>query len=276
MHPKPKKKLGQNFLVDKNIQKKIIGACAFRESDTVLEIGPGRGELTEYLVRTVSFVYAVEIDPQLSNILKEGLNHFSNLKIINKDILKFNPEECLADTAGRIKIIGNIPYYISSPVIERLLNFRDIIETVFVTLQKEYAERLTASCGTKDYGSFSCFVQYYAAPKVLFTIKKNSFFPVPKVDSCFVRMDIRQRPLCEVKDEKFFFRVIRASFNKRRKTLRNSLTGIISKEGLGAFFGEYEINANIRPEDLALADFANLANMAIEYDKRQGMGKILR
>ncbi len=260
MYAKPKKSLGQNFLIDKNIQKKIISACALNPKDIVLEIGSGRGELTGLLAQYALRVFALEIDSGLCAVLKTNVSKYPNVKIINKDILKFDLARYFEKERNKIKILGNIPYYISSPIIEHLLKFRDKIDSIFITVQKEFAKRIAAFPGSKDYGSFSCFTQYYTIPKIMFYIKKTSFLPVPNVDSCFLRLDIRKAPAVETKDEPFLFKLIRAAFNKRRKTLRNSLSDIISKEKLGLFFSSYMIDPNIRPEDLSLHDFASLSN----------------
>ena len=261
MHFKPKKSLGQNFLVDKNIQRKIISSVGLKPSDIVLEIGAGRGELTGLMVPHVKKLYAIEIDSQLCEVLKENLGEYPNINIINKDILKFNLRSSFYRLAHKIKVIGNIPYYISSPTIEHLINFRDIIGTIFITVQKEFAQRLSATAGTKAYGALSCFVQYYTEIKGLFHIKKNCFSPVPKVDSTFIELKIRPHPPVRLKREDLYFKIIRASFSKRRKTLRNSLQGIIPQKMLNEFFSQYSIDSNIRPEDLTLTDFAHLANL---------------
>jgi len=257
MHIKPKKSLGQNFLIDKNIRNKIINACGLRSKDRVLEIGAGRGELSGLILEKVARLYAVELDSRLTLDLRENFKNHSNIEIINQDILQFN----LLKIRGKAIVVGNIPYYITSPIIEHLLKFKQKIKVIFLTVQKEFAARIAAKPGTKTYGSFSCFVQYNAECKVLFNIKKGSFSPQPRVDSAFIKMQIRNRPPVEVKNETDFFKIIRASFNQRRKTLRNSLEGILPKEALILFFNKYAINYNIRPEDLSLRDFANLANM---------------
>lgn len=260
MYLKPKKKLGQNFLTDKNIQRKICDTCALEPSDIVLEIGAGRGELTALLAARANRVYALEIDDRLCEILQENLKNTSNVEIINQDILKFDLKRCHLKSGKRLKVIGNIPYYISSPIIECLLNSRERIHTVFITVQKEFAERIAAKPGSKDYGSFSCFVQYYAQPLIILNIKKGCFTPRPKVDSALISLKIRPIPWVNPKDEKLFFRIIRSAFNKRRKTLRNSLEGIISAEKLEKFFLKYSLDKNTRPERLSLQDFANLTD----------------
>lgn len=280
MHIKPKKRLGQNFLTDKNIQRKITDCLELKPSDTVLEIGAGKGELTGLIAQKVNKIYALEIDPDLCLALKNNLKDYSNIEIINQDILKFNLRKYFArlkrkinpvrDTANLsdnaifsngVKAVGNIPYYIASPIVEYLIKFRDRIDVIFITVQKEFAKRMTAVHGSKLYGSFSCFVQYYSEPKIILNIKKTCFFPAPGVDSCFLRLKIRARPPVEPRDEKLFFKVIRTAFNYRRKTLRNSLGNTISCRKLEEFFTRYGIDSNTRPEDLSLEDFANLSNV---------------
>lgn len=261
MHIKPKKRLGQNFLVDKNIQRKIIGCLELKSSDIVLEIGAGRGELTGLIAQKVNKIHALEIDYNLCLALKNNLEDYSNIEIINQDILRFNLKSYLRRIKRRIKVVGNIPYYISTPLIEYLIKFRDKIDAIFITVQKEFAARITATAGSKLYGAFSCFAQYYFEPKGILNIKKTCFFPVPKVDSCLVRLKIRSKHPAEPKDEKLFFKIIRTAFNYRRKTLRNSLGNIIPRENLETFFNKYGIDSNIRPEDLSLEDFANLTNI---------------
>jgi len=260
MRQKPKKSLGQNFLVDKNIQRKIIAACAFKPEDIVLEIGAGRGELSCSIAERVAKIYALEIDPSLCQIIEERLGNYKNARIINKDILEFNLRRYFSRYKDKIKVVGNIPYYITSPIIEHLLVYRDKIDSVFLTVQKEFALRMTASAGVREYGSFSCFVQYYTEARKIFFIKRNCFYPVPGVDSCFLRLGIREKPALELKDERLFFRIIRAAFGKRRKTLRNSLRGVIAQGKLKRFFTQYDIDEDIRPEELTLKEFANLAN----------------
>jgi 16S rRNA (adenine1518-N6/adenine1519-N6)-dimethyltransferase len=267
MHSKPKKSLGQNFLVDKNIQRKIIAGMELKPSDIILEIGAGRGELTQALAEKVKKVYAVEIDPNLCGVLKDDFEKYSNLRVINQDILKFDIRKHFDKIPGKIKIVGNIPYYISSPIIENLIEFRVKIDTVFITVQKEFAQRVTASCGSKDYGSFSCFVQYYTEPKILFHIKKSSFFPSPKVDSSFLKLKMRNKTPFVLRNKRLFFEIIRAAFNQRRKTLRNSLKGILDEEKLSLYFIKFGIDSNTRPEDLSLKDFANLANIQKMHNK---------
>ena len=261
MYLKPKKRLGQNFLIDKNIQNKIINACNLRSCDTVLEIGAGRGELTQLIAQRVNKVYAFEIDRDLCSILKDNLINHKNAAIINKDFLKVDLREYFKKSDHKVKVIGNIPYYITTPIIEYLLKYKHNLEIIFLTVQKEFALRMLSKAGNKDYGSFSCFIQYYTRPKKLFFITRACFRPIPKVDSCFLELGIRQAPPVKIENEELLFKIIRAAFNKRRKTLRNSLKGIITSEGLEEFFVKYDIDSNIRPESLTLEDFAKLSEI---------------
>jgi len=258
MRIKPKKSLGQNFLIDKNIQNKIISCAELSSTDTVLEIGPGQGALTGLLCQKAAKVYAVEIDRNLCGVLTEKFAHSRNISIINADFLKFDLRSLAP--GSKLKIIGNIPYYITSPIIEHLLFYRDRIQDIYLMVQKEFAQRMSARPGSKVYGSFSCFVQYYTEPEILFLIKKNSFHPAPKVDSCFLKLTLRTEPPVQVKSENSLFRIIRAGFQQRRKTLKNSLEKLVPADKLDKFFREYDLNPKIRPEDLSLYDFANLAN----------------
>lgn len=252
MRAKPKKNLGQNFLVDGNIQRKIISHCELNDSDVVVEIGPGRGELTKLIAPRVKMLYAIEKDSLLVKDLREYFKESKNVAIIQWDVLKFDFKGYFRDCIN-LKVIGNIPYYITTPIIEYLFNLRDKIDVVFITVQKEFALRLSALPGSREVSSLSYFARYYSEPKILFTINKGCFFPVPKVDSTLVRLKIRKEAPFHITDERLFFKIIRAAFNKRRKTLKNSLNGIVHPEILGDL-------ASARPEDLSLQDFVNLAN----------------
>ena len=266
MHIKPKKSLGQNFLIDRNIQNKIIDSVDLSQDDTVLEIGPGEGAITGLLCRNAGKVFAVEIDRNLCVLLSIQFAKVQNLSVINADFIKFDLRSLPARPAGgppgnKLKVIGNIPYYITSPIVEHLLFYRERVEVIYLTVQKEFAQRMVADPGSKAYGSFSCFVQYYTEPEILFLIKKNSFHPPPKVDSCFLRMKLRQEPAVKVKNEAMLFKIIRTAFQQRRKTMKNGLEEVIPVKKLDEFYQTYDINPKIRAEDLSLQDFANLANL---------------
>jgi 16S rRNA (adenine1518-N6/adenine1519-N6)-dimethyltransferase len=261
MRLKPKKRLGQNFLSDSNILSKMIGACDLNVLDSVLEIGSGKGDLTRLIAKVAGNVLTVEIDWDLIPGLKDAFKDYKNIKLLHRDILKVNLARSFAKSRNKIKVIGNIPYNITTPIIQRLFKYRHKIKTVFLTVQKEFAMRIAAIPGSKQYGSFSCFIQYYSMPKILFTIKSGSFFPSPKVDSCFLRLDIRDEPRIEVKSEKKLFKIIRAAFNQRRKTLKNSLEGVVCLKKIDLFFEKTCLDPNIRPEMLSLDEFAVLANL---------------
>jgi len=260
MYIKPKKSLGQNFLIDKNILKKIRVCAGFSEEDIVLEIGSGQGQLTLELSPVVKEVYALEIDQRLYPELEEKLSGLNNCLVVKGDILKFNLTQFLGlkRVEQKVKVIGNIPYYISSPIIEHLIDHRRQIKEVYLTVQKEFAKRVIASPGSKEYGSFSCFVQYYAKAKILFDIKSSCFRPQPKVDSSFLFLEFREKPEIEIKDELSFFKLIRTAFNQRRKTLRNTLSGFLTKPELEGVLAELGIGINARGEELSLSQFAQL------------------
>jgi 16S rRNA (adenine1518-N6/adenine1519-N6)-dimethyltransferase len=259
MHTKPKKSLGQNFLIDKNIQNKIADCLEIGPDDAVLEIGPGEGAITGLLCRKAGKVFAVEIDRNLCALLTTKFATARNLSVINADILKFDLRSL--PPGNKLNVIGNIPYYITSPIVEHLLLYRERVEDVYLTVQKEFAHRMAADPGSKAYGSFSCFVQYYTEPEILFLIKRNSFHPAPKVDSCFMRLKIRREPAVKVKNEAMLFKIIRSAFQQRRKTMKNGLEELIPSRQLEEFFRRYDIDPRIRAEDLALQDFANLADL---------------
>ncbi|MFA6216233.1 MAG: 16S rRNA (adenine(1518)-N(6)/adenine(1519)-N(6))-dimethyltransferase RsmA [Candidatus Omnitrophota bacterium] len=264
MQIKPKKSLGQNFLVDKNIQRKIIKTCAFDPFDAVVEIGAGTGIMTALLATAVGELHAFEIDHRLERVLADMFKGESHVHIHGKDILTADIALECGIKNRKIKVFGNIPYYITTPIIEHLFAAREHISVIFITVQKEFAERIVAEAGTKLYGSFSCFVRYFTVPRILMMIPKGCFNPRPKVDSCLLRLEIRQQPAVQVKDEALLFKLIRTSFQQRRKILRNSLRDTVEESRLAEFFVHYGIDKNIRPERLSLEDFARLVNFLTE------------
>ena len=256
---KPNKKLGQNFLIDKNIQEKIVKAIAPDKKDVVLEIGPGLAALTEELCKRSSKVTAIEKDRRLCEFLASELGALDNLDLIRGDILKYNFHET---GRHRSKIVGNLPYYISSPILIHLLDNRNFIDSIFITVQKEFGERLVAKPGSKTYGSISCFAQFYSELVALFTIKKGSFYPRPKVDSCFLKISIRKQPLC-LTDEEKLFKIIKICFSKRRKMISSSLypsLAFASKEEMLERLRAAGIDPTQRPETVSLEQFALLAS----------------
>ena len=260
MQPKPKKSLGQNFLQDPNIRRKIVAACDFSPQDSVLEIGPGQAAMTVLIAPLVKKLNAIEIDRALSAALAVQFKDDPRVTIITEDILKYDLSGISSAPSDKIKVFGNIPYYITSPIIEHLFSFRDNISSIYLTVQKEFGQRIVARPGSEHYGSFSCFVQYYTIPTIEFSIKRTCFFPIPKVDSCFLKLEMRSFPPVSVVDETLLFKIIRASFGQRRKQMRNSLKDVISSEKLTAIFSLLGIDPRVRSEELGLPEFARIAN----------------
>ncbi len=249
-----KKQLGQNFLADPNVKRKIIAACDLSEDDIVLEIGPGGGALTRELAPRVKKLIAIETDKTLAQELHTEFQGTST-EIIHADFLKY-PVESLPD---HLKIIGNLPYYISTPIIDKILLHPDKFSIFYLTIQYELGRRLAAGPGTKEFGVFSCFVQYYAEPKILFKIKNTAFRPIPKVDSCFLKLTPLKRSN-KAQDEHWLFQIIRHAFQQRRKILTNALSGLIETEKLQEMLKELDLREKVRAENLKLEDFIALAN----------------
>lgn len=261
------KKYGQNFLIDTGILEEIIDAANITEDDMVLEIGPGIGTMTQYLCESARYVVAVEIDTNLIPILQDTLGTYDNVKVINDDILKVDinalAKEYNNDRA--IKVVANLPYYITTPIIMGLFESHVPIDSITIMVQKEVADRMQAAPGKKDYGALSLAVQYYSAPEIVVNVPPSCFMPQPKVGSSVITLKKHETPVVEVDDEKLMFRVIRASFNQRRKTLANGLNnygGInLSKEQIQESIEQLGVPANIRGEALSLAQFAQLSNI---------------
>jgi 16S rRNA (adenine1518-N6/adenine1519-N6)-dimethyltransferase len=265
---KPIKRLGQNFLIDPNIIKKIFNSARVSKKDIVLEIGAGHGALTFLLAKKAGKVVAVEVDRGLLQELAEKAKDRKNLIIVGEDILKFDLKRFAKKKRIKsFKVIANLPYYITAPIIERLFKSRDLVSDIFITVQKEVAQRMTAAAGQEAYGSFSCFVNYFTSPKILFLIKKGSFWPVPKVESAFVRLKPFKDPRARLglRSESLFFQIVRASFGQRRKTLLSSLSKIVSKDFLSRL-GCKDVMSR-RPEELNLSDFALLSNLIFDNSK---------
>jgi 16S rRNA (adenine1518-N6/adenine1519-N6)-dimethyltransferase len=259
---RPKKSLGQHFLTDQRILRRIADACSDTASDTVVEIGPGRGALTRLLAQRFQRIYALELDARLIAPLRAEFEFFPQVQILHQDALTFDPST-LAWAHG-LKIVGNIPYYISSPLLERLFSYRGLIKEICITVQKEFARRVVAPPGSKEYGSLSCFAQYYSEPEILFYIKRGCFSPAPKVDSAFLRLRLQDRVAYEgdPQGEKLFFHVMRAAFSQRRKMLKNTLDGIVEADALQKFFISTGINPKARAEILSLRNFMRLSEFA--------------
>ena len=264
------KKFGQNFLIDTHVLEKIIAAADVTKDDFVLEIGPGIGTMTQYLCEHARAVAAVEIDKNLIPILGDTLGAYDNVEIINQDILKVDIRK-LADekNGGRpIKVVANLPYDITTPIIMGLLESHVPIDSITVMVQKEVADRMQVGPGTKDYGALSLAVQYYAAPEIVAIVPPNCFMPRPKVGSAVIRLIRHKEPPVQVEDEKLMFRIIRASFNQRRKTLANGLKNsgelTLSKEVIEESITELGVPVTIRGEALSLAQFAELSNIILK------------
>lgn len=248
----PRKKLGQHFLIDPKVLQRIIDAAQISGDDLVLEIGSGLGVVTTEIAKLAHHVIAVEIDKELLRISQEILTPFKNISFVANDILKTDLDHL---TLGRkYKIIGNLPYYITAPIIEKIFKTKDKPEISVLMVQKEVAERMIAKPGSKKFGSFSIFVQFYAEVEIVTNVSKSSFLPWPQVGSAVVALKPYKTPKYEVKDEKLFFDIMHAAFQQRRKQLRNSL----SKFNLGGA----KIDLSRRPETLSIEDFALLANYA--------------
>lgn len=262
------KKFGQNFLIDANILENIISAAEVNENDCVLEIGPGIGTMTQYLCENAKEVVAVEIDKKLIPILKEDtLSSYNNITIINEDILKVDINAIVQEkNAGKpIKVVANLPYYITTPIIMGLFESHVPLESITIMVQKEVAERMQVGPGTKDYGALSLAVQYYAKPEVKMIVPAGCFMPRPNVDSAVIKLTRHEQPPVQVKDERLMFDMICAAFNQRRKTLVNSLNNAaglnVNKEKVLAALEAMKLPATIRGEALTLAQFAELADL---------------
>lgn len=260
------KKYGQNFLIDTSVLERIIKAAGITGEDLCLEIGPGIGTMTQYLAETAREVVAVEIDKNLIPILEETLSDYGNVTVINDDILKVDLNRIVEErNEGRpIKVVANLPYYITTPIIMRLFEKQVPVKSITVMVQKEVAERMQAGPGTKDYGALSLAVQYYAEPEVVAKVPPNCFIPRPNVGSAVIRLTRHEKPAVQVEDERKMFSLIKASFGQRRKTLVNSLSNApelgISRDHVAAVLEKMGLPLMIRGEALTLEQFAELSN----------------
>ena len=262
------KKFGQNFLIDSHVLEKIVDAAQITRQDCVLEIGPGIGTMTQYLAESAREVVAVEIDRALIPILQDTLSAYDNVTVRNEDIMKVDVGQIVRErNQGRpIKVVANLPYYITTPIIMSLLESHVPVQSITVMVQKEVADRMQVGPGTKDYGALSLAVQYYARPEVVARVPANCFMPRPSVDSTVVRLTRYQKPPVEARDEKHLFALIRASFKQRRKTLANGLAnGVgIPRDQVTAALQEMGLPATVRGEALTLEQFATLSNLLIQ------------
>lgn len=260
------KKFGQNFLIDTHVLEKIIDASEITKDDCVLEIGPGIGTMTQYLAENAREVIAVEIDKALIPILGDTLKEYDNVTIINDDILKVDINRIVEEknNGQPIKVVANLPYYITTPIIMGLFESHVPLKSITIMVQKEVADRMQVGPGTKDYGALSLAVQYYAKPEIVANVPPNCFIPRPNVGSAVIRLTRYEEPPVKAEDERFMFNLIRASFNQRRKTLVNGLQngGLgLSKEKILEALEEMNLPATIRGEALTLEQFALLSNI---------------
>lgn len=267
------KKFGQNFLIDEHVLSKIIRSAEITEDDFVVEIGPGIGTLTQYLAASAREVAAIEIDDALIPILKDTLSAYDNVTVIHEDVLKIDLCKLAEEKNGGkpIKVVANLPYYITTPIIMGLFENHVPVESITIMVQKEVADRMKTGPGSKDYGALSLAVQYYAKPELVANVPPNCFMPRPRVGSAVIRLTRHTEVPVEAEDEKLMFQIIRASFNQRRKTLVNGLGNApelhIPKEMTTEVLEEMGLSASVRGEALTLAQFAELSNRILEKRK---------
>lgn len=256
------KSLGQNFLIDQDVLDSIVDAVEIDDETSVIEIGPGIGTLTQELAKKAEKVLAIELDDSLIPVLSETLANYKNIKVLHEDALKVDFKQLIQDEGlKKVKVAANLPYYVTTPIITKLFEDKPGIESITVMIQKEVADRIAAGPGTKDYGALSLIVQYYAEVDTICIAPKECFIPQPKVESEVIRMSIREEPAVTVKDEAFFFSVIRAAFNMRRKTLWNALKPLgLSPDALKKAFEESGIDPQRRGETLSMEEFGRLSD----------------
>ncbi len=265
------KSLGQNFLTDKGVIDGIIEGAGVTREDLVIEIGPGIGVLTAAAAEKAGKVIAIEIDSNLIEILADTLSEYDNVTVINENVVKMNLKDLISKEAGveykNVKVIGNLPYYITTSIIMKLLESHLPIENITIMMQKEVADRIKEGPGSRTYGALSVAVQYYCTVEVVEEVPKEVFMPKPKVDSTVLRLDMRKEPPVKLISEDMFFRCVKAGFSQRRKTLLNSLTGTgFSKDILSKCLENAGIDSKRRAETLSLQDFANIANGLVEME----------
>ncbi len=267
----PKRQLGQNFLIDPNILRKIVAACDLKTTDTILEIGPGLGVLTNALSQHVKKIFAVETDHKLCQNLIEQFKD-SNVTIIHADFLKY----CLDALPSHLKVVGNLPYYISTPIIEKILNYRKKFTVMYITLQWELGLRMTAQVGSRDYSALSCYLQYYTDAKILFKIKNTCFRPIPKVDSCFMELMIRSEPLYKINHEELLFKLIHSAFQQRRKTIVNALDTLVDRREMIKILEMLQIDCKLRAENLSLRNYVELTETIEQFKKGERLTRFIR
>ncbi|KEI06806.1 16S rRNA (adenine(1518)-N(6)/adenine(1519)-N(6))-dimethyltransferase RsmA [Clostridium botulinum] len=255
------KSLGQNFLTDQTVLDDIVNGSEVCEEDFIIEIGPGVGTLTKELLKKAKKVCAVELDSNLIPILQEELKDFDNFELVHKDALKINFKELIGDEKS-VKVVANLPYYVTTPIIARLLKEGYKFKSLTIMIQKEVAERIASKPNCKEYGALSVLVQYYCDTRIIRKVPPTCFIPQPKVDSIIIRLDRLNELRVKVKDEELFFKIVRQSFNMRRKTLRNAIKslGFVSSDNIEKVFNDADIDPRRRGETLTLEEFGKLAD----------------
>ncbi len=257
---KAKKKFGQNFLINEEIINQIIEKSEVTKNDTVLEIGPGLGTLTKHLIKSAKRVLAVELDEDMCDVLQSRFND-ENLEIINEDILKLDLNE-YTKKYGSLKVVANLPYYITTPIIMKLLESEYDISSITVMVQKEVGERICSTSQDRENSSITISINYYAKPKIIIDVPKENFLPSPEVDSCVIKLDVLDKPPVDVKDREKFFKIIKSAFSQRRKTILNSLSsGGYEKPHVLEVLNKLGLDEKLRAEDLDINDYANISNL---------------
>ncbi|NIK12716.1 16S rRNA (adenine(1518)-N(6)/adenine(1519)-N(6))-dimethyltransferase RsmA [Alkalibacillus almallahensis] len=268
-----KKSLGQNFLVDVNILEKIVSKAGIDDETVVIEVGPGIGALTEQLAKKAEHVYAFEIDGRLIDVLEDTMSPYPQVTVTHQDILEVDLNAFIAEhvpEGKQVKVVANLPYYITTPILMKLLSRQLPIESITVMMQREVAARMAAAPNSKDYGSLSIAVQYYTESDVIMTVPKTCFVPQPNVDSAILQLNVRNQPYVTVKDEALYFEIVQASFGQRRKTLRNNLKRAFKEldaSTLDQVFAESNIDGTRRGESLTLKEFGSLSDVMSHYVK---------
>ncbi len=254
------KKLGQNFLINEEIINEIVEKADVQKNDVIIEIGPGLGSLTAKLLENAKKVIAIELDPDMSKILRERFSLYDNFELIENDVLKVNSQEIIFEYES-VKVVANLPYYITTPIIMKLLEDKLKLKSITVMVQKEVGERFCAKPNSKEYGAITISINYYTKPEVIIDVPKENFEPVPEVDSCVIKLDIRDVPPVSLKNEKEFFNLVKAGFSQRRKTINNSLASMgKTKEQVKNVLEKLNIDPKLRAENLTIEQFAEISN----------------
>lgn len=267
------KNYGQNFLIDENIVNDIITGAQVNKDDLIIEIGPGLGTLTSLLLEKAGKVICVELDKKMINVLKERFILYNNFELLNNDILKVDLNRLISESKTNlknVKVVANLPYYITTPIIMKLLEDKLDLTSITVMVQKEVAERLAGIHGGKEIGSITYSINYYTNPEIIINVPRNSFIPAPNVDSAVIKFDILKEPKIKVSNEELFFKVIKFSFLQKRKTLINSLSnsGLVSKESLEKILNDLNIDLKIRAEQLPLEQFGKISDYIYSNNKQ--------